>query len=131
MITPINTAPVSSVDTTAMTGSDSSRIDFEHLLRKRRRVAAGDEDRDYRLVEGVQEGEQRADQDAGAQHRQRHPEEGAQWTGAGAHGRTFEIAIEALERRRDDQEGDRNRQHAVRDDHAGICADKTHKVRKP
>src|SRR5215510_15719013 len=29
---------------------------FEHLLRQGRSVAAGDEDRDHRLVEGVQEG---------------------------------------------------------------------------
>ncbi len=36
-------------------------------------VAAGDEDRHHGLVEGVQEGEQRADQDAGPQHRQRDP----------------------------------------------------------
>src|SRR5215831_19396352 len=30
---------------------------FEHLFRQRRCVAAGDEDRDHRLVEGMQEGE--------------------------------------------------------------------------
>ena len=41
---------------------------FEHFLGQGRSVAAGDEDGDYGLVEGVKEREQRADQDPGAQH---------------------------------------------------------------
>src|SRR5215472_8495859 len=75
---------------------------FEHLLRQGRCVASGDEDRDYRLVEGVQEGEQRPDQDSGPQHRQRHPEEGVQRSRSSTHGGAFEVAVEALERSGDD-----------------------------
>src|SRR5580693_7760372 len=49
---------------------------LEHFLRQRRSVAAGDEDRNHGLVERMQKGKQCADQDAGPQHRQRHPPEG-------------------------------------------------------
>ncbi len=109
--------------TIATVGFEADR--FEHLFRQGRRVAAGDEDRDHRFVEGVQEREQRADQNCGSQHRQRHPEEGAQRTRPGAHGGAFEVAVEALERGGDDQEGDGYRQHAVCDDHAGVGAHQT------
>jgi hypothetical protein len=78
----------------------------------------------------VQEGEQGADQDARPQHRQRHPEKGAQRTRAGAHGGALEIAVETLERRGDDEEGDGDRQHAVRDDHAGMGADEPQRAQE-
>src|ERR1700681_536792 len=41
---------------------------FEHLLRERRGVAAGNEDRHHGLVEGMQKGEQRPHQNARPQH---------------------------------------------------------------
>src|ERR1700747_3340113 len=42
---------------------------LEHFFRQRRGVAAGDENRHHGLVERMQEGEQRADQDAGSEYR--------------------------------------------------------------
>ena len=94
-----------------MTGSDSSRMLSNIFFGSVEAVAAGDEDRDDRFVEGLEECEQRPDQDARAAPATS-PRRRSQRAGAGAHGGALEVAIEPLERRREDQEDDRNRQYA-------------------
>ena len=120
--TPSTTALTRSVETTAITGSDSRRMLSYIFLGRVAAAAASDENHHHGLVERGQEREQGPHQHARPQHGQGDVEERPEWTRARAHGGALEVPVEALERRRDDEKGDRHREDAVGDHDSEVGA---------